>query len=82
MTNPGDSDAGRRNRIATIFAGAHIKAGEYPEDKGVTHVNILRTLEAMYKLNKSGTQQWQALKANISDSFLIKDIFDVSPAGR
>lgn len=82
VTNPGDSDAGRRNRIATIFAGAHIKAGEYPEDKGVTHVNILRTLEAMYKLNKSGTQQWQALKANISDSFLIKDIFDVSPAGQ
>ena len=82
VTNPGDSDAGRRNRIATIFAGAHIKAGEYPEDNGVTHVNILRTLESMYKLNKSGTQQWQALKANISDSFLIKDIFDVSPAGQ
>jgi hypothetical protein len=82
VTNPGDSDVGRRNRIPTIFAGAHIKAGDYAEDKGVTHVNILRTLEAMYKLNKSGAQQWQALRANISDSFLIEDIFDVSPAGK
>jgi hypothetical protein len=34
----------------------------------------------MYKLNKSGAQQWQALKGNIADSFLIKDIFDVAPA--
>ncbi len=33
----------------------------------------------MYKLNKSGTQQWNALKANISDDSLIKDIFDVAP---
>jgi hypothetical protein len=34
----------------------------------------------MYKLNKSGAQQWAALRANIADDFLIKDIFDVSPA--
>ncbi len=77
ITNPADRDARKRNRIATIFAGAHVKAGEYPEDKGVTHVNILRTLEAMYKLNKSGAQQWNALRANIGDDYLIKDIFDV-----
>jgi len=80
VTSPSDKDPNKRNRIPTIFAGAHIKPGEYPEDKGVTHVNILRTLEAMYKLNKSGGQQWQALKGNIADSFLIKDIFDVAPA--
>ncbi len=77
VTNPGDRDSRKTNRIATIIAGAHIKAGEYPEDKGVTHVNILRTLEAMYKLNKSGAQQWNALRANIGDDYLIKDIFDV-----
>ncbi len=77
VTNPGDRDPRKKNRIATIIAGAHIKAGEYPEDKGVTHVNILRTLEAMYKLNKSGAQQWNALRANIGDDYLIKDIFDV-----
>jgi hypothetical protein len=80
ITNPGDKDARKRNRIATIIAGARIKPGEYAEDKGVTHVNLLRTLEAMYKLNKSGAQQWAALRANIADDFLIKDIFDVSPA--
>jgi hypothetical protein len=80
ITNPSDGDGRKRNRIATIIAGAHIKPGEYAEDKGVTHVNLLRTLEAMYKLNKSGAQQWAALRANIADDFLIKDIFDVSPA--
>lgn len=80
ITNPGDKDVRKKNRIATIIAGAHIKPGEYAEDKGVTHVNLLRTLEAMYKLNKSGAQQWAALRANIADDFLIKDIFDVSPA--
>lgn len=79
VTNPGDRNASKRNRIATILAGAHIKPGEYAEDKGVTHVNVLRTLEAMYKLNKSGAQQWNALRANIADDFLIKDIFDVTP---
>ena len=79
VTNPSDQNAGKKNRIATIIAGAHIKPGDYPEDKGVTHVNILRTMEAMYKLNKSGAQQWNALRANIADDFLIKDIFDVSP---
>jgi phospholipase C len=78
LTNPANPDASKRNRIPTILAGAHIKAGEYPEDKGVTHVNILRTLEAMYKLNRSGTQQLKALKANIADGFTIKDIFDAA----
>jgi hypothetical protein len=42
-------------------------------------VNVLRTLEAMYKLNRSGSQQFHALKAGIADDFVIKDIFDVTP---
>lgn len=79
VTNPADPNPNKRNRIATILAGAHIKPGDYPEDKGVTHVNLLRTLEAMYKLNKSGSQQWNALRANIADDYLIKDVFDVTP---
>jgi hypothetical protein len=79
VTNPADPSPNKRNRIPTILAGAHIKPGDYSEDKGVTHVNLLRTLEAMYKLNKSGAQQWNALKANISDDYLIKDIFDITP---
>jgi hypothetical protein len=42
-------------------------------------VSILRTLEAMYKLNKSGAQQPLALKAGIADDFVITDVFDVGP---
>jgi hypothetical protein len=37
----------QQNRGLTIFAGARIKPGEYPEGNGIAHVNILRTLEAM-----------------------------------
>jgi phosphatidylinositol-3-phosphatase len=79
VTDPGDKDPRKANHIVTIFAGARIKPGDYEEEKGVTHVNVLRTLEAMYKLNRSGSQQFHALKAGIADDFLIKDIFDVTP---
>ena len=76
LTNPGDKNPDKRNRIVTILAGAHIRPGNYPEENGVTHVNVLRTLEAMYKLDRSGGQQLNALRANIADDFLIKDVFD------
>ena len=79
LTNPADMEPERRNRIVTILAGAHIKPGDYPEGKGVTHVNLLRTLEAMYTLNKSGAQQQHALNAGITDDFILTDIFDVGP---
>jgi hypothetical protein len=52
VTDPGDKDPKKSKRIVTILGGAHIKHGEYSEGKGVTHVNVLRTLEAMYKLNR------------------------------
>jgi len=67
-----------QNRIPTIIAGAHIKANSegYNESKGVTHVNILRTLESMYGLGRSGAQQPNALGAGITDDFLISDIFE------
>jgi len=78
-TNPADQNPDKRNQIATIFAGAHIKSGEYGEGKGINHVNILRTLEAMYKLDKSGAQPEPALKASIADDFVITDVFDVGP---
>lgn len=64
-----------QNRIVTIFAGAHIKPGDYPEGKGVTHVNILRTIEAMYGLPKAGKQQPNAAGAGISDDYIITDVF-------
>ena len=75
MTDPSSSDKVMQNRIPTIFAGAHVKHGDYPEGKGITHVNILRTLEAMYGLQKSGMQQTNALKFGIGDEFIITDIF-------
>jgi acid phosphatase len=65
----------KQNRISTIFAGAHIKAGDYPEGKGITHVNILRTLEAMYGLPKAGAQQPNAARGGISDDYIITDVF-------
>src|SRR5262249_34901179 len=44
----------KRNQIATIIAGAGVKHGNFEEGNGATHVNILRTLEAMYGLPRSG----------------------------
>jgi phosphatidylinositol-3-phosphatase len=68
-----------QNRIVTIFAGAHIKPGDYPEGKGITHVNILRTLEAMYGLSRSGAQQPNAAGGGITDSYIVTDIFKPAP---
>jgi phosphatidylinositol-3-phosphatase len=64
-----------QNRVVTIFAGAHIEPGVYSEGKGVTHVNILRTIEAMYGLPKSGAQQPNAAGAGISDETIVTDVF-------
>jgi hypothetical protein len=64
-----------QNRVVTIFAGAHIKPGNYEEGNGITHVNILRTIEAMYGLGKSGKQQTNALAAGIGDDQIITDVF-------
>jgi phosphatidylinositol-3-phosphatase len=69
-----------QNRIVTIFAGAHIKPGlkpdAYAEGKGITHVNILRTIEAMYGLPKSGVQQPNAAGAGIGDETIVTDVFE------
>ncbi len=67
-----------QNRIVTIFAGAHIKPGDYAEGIGITHVNILRTLEAMYGLPKAGLQQPNAAGAGIKDKFVITDVFETA----
>jgi phosphatidylinositol-3-phosphatase len=64
----------RQNRIATIIAGAYVKPN-YAEPNGITHVNILRTIEAMYGLPKSGAQQPNALRAGISDDATVADVF-------
>jgi phospholipase C len=75
-TDPGSKYADIQNRVPTIFAGAHVKQGDYEEGPGVTHVNILRTIEAMYGLKTSGTQPPNALKFGITSEFVIKDVFE------
>ena len=62
------------NRIPTLIAGAFVNPGDYEEGRGVTHVNLLRTLEAMYGLPGIGAQQVHAVKAGIDDRF-IWDVF-------
>jgi hypothetical protein len=63
-----------RNQVCTIFAGAQIKSGNYDEGKGITHVNILRTLETMYGLPRAGAQQPNAARGEITDN-PITDVF-------
>ncbi len=83
LTDPfaaADTRAGKdlQNRVCTVFAGARIKHGDYAEGKGITHVNILRTLEAMYGLPRSGAQQPNAARGGIADDYLITDVFEKS----
>ena len=79
LTDPAAGTLTKRNRIVTIFAGARIKPDDYAEGEGVTHVNLLRTLEAMYGLGTAGAQQPFALAAGIADDFIIKDVFAPLP---
>src|SRR5262249_21491191 len=65
-----------QNRVVTIFAGAHIKPGSYAEGRGITHVNVLRTIEAMYGLQNSGAQQPNAAGGGIADETIITDVFE------
>jgi hypothetical protein len=80
LTDPAviqDGSQARRvaqNRIATILAGAHVKPG-YREAAPFTHVNLLRTLEAMYSLPRSGAQQPYALRVGISDDAILTSVF-------
>ncbi|MGO9482862.1 MAG: alkaline phosphatase family protein [Candidatus Kryptoniota bacterium] len=75
LTDPSSEQPEIKNIIPTIIAGAHVKHGEYPEGIGVTHVNLLRTIEAIYGLPKAGGQQMNALKYGIQDDYIITDIF-------
>jgi len=77
-TDAASSSPRRSNRIPTLLAGARVKPGDYEEGKGVNHVTLLRTLEAMYHLSRSGKQQAFADAAGIRDDFVIEDVFDRS----
>ena len=67
-----------QNRIATIVAGAHIKP-RYAEPMMVNHVTLLRTLEAMHELPRSGHQQPYAARAGISDDAVLRGVFEPAP---
>ena len=68
-----------QNRIVTILLGARIKTGDFAESPGVTHVNLLRTLEAMYGLGRAGAQQPNAAGSGITDDYIITDVFEPVP---
>jgi acid phosphatase len=84
LTDPGavqDGSPQRRvaqNRIATIISGARIKPG-FVEPTAATHVTLLRTIEAMYGLARSGMQQPYAARAGITDDAILTGLFE--PAG-
>lgn len=48
-----------QNHIPTIFVGPMVKPGEYNDS--INHYNVLRTIEAMYKLSPSGPAQASAI---------------------
>jgi len=47
----------------------------------VNHVTLLRTLEAMYELSRSGHQQPHAARAGISNDAVLRDVFPPAPGG-
>ncbi|KAA8967396.1 alkaline phosphatase family protein [Mycobacterium sp.] len=47
-----EDDNSERNRIPTIFYGAGVRPGNYPEP--ISHYNVLSTVEQMYGLPKLG----------------------------
>jgi phosphatidylinositol-3-phosphatase len=47
-----ENDGSPGNKVATIFVGAHVRAGKYGER--VTHYRVLRTLEQAYGLKALG----------------------------
>ncbi len=76
LTDPASEQRDIKNRIPTILAGAHVRHASFAEGRGVTHVNLLRTLEAMYGLEPSGGQQPNADRFGISADSLITDVFE------
>lgn len=52
------------NQIPTVIVGAHVRPGAY--DEPITHYNVLRTLEDLYRLPHAGQS---ASAAPISDVF-------------
>jgi len=50
-----EDDFTPKNRIPTIFAGPMVEPGKYNDS--INHYNVLRTIEQMYNLEKSGAAE-------------------------
>jgi len=61
------------NQITTIFYGAHVVPGAYPEGNGITHVNVLRTIEWLCGITSGAGAQSSAV-TNIGAA-PVTDIF-------
>lgn len=55
-----EDDFTPKNRIPTIFVGEMVKQGQYNDS--INHYNVLRTIESMYDLAKSGTAEASPIK--------------------
>jgi acid phosphatase len=55
------------NHVATIFYGAHVKAGQYSQT--LNHYNLLRSIEDMYAITPLGKSAGKKV-SNLSDVFL------------
>ena len=62
--NPGKNGAVQSgsNQITTIFYGAHVMPGDYTEGAGITHVNVLRTVEWLCGITNGVGAQSGAVK--------------------
>jgi acid phosphatase len=61
-----DEGHGSRNQIATIFYGAHVKAGKFSES--ATHYNLLRAIEDMEGVSPLGASAGKNV-SNLRDAF-------------
>jgi hypothetical protein len=58
-----EDDGGSRNQIPTVFYGAYVHPGIYPEQ--INHYNVLSTLQQMYALPKMGNATTAAVITDV-----------------
>ena len=74
-----EGDASQGNNIVTIFSGANLVPGSYPEVTG--HYRMLATLEAMYGLAPLGGAVGLTPITDIWSEEIFANGFDSLPPG-
>lgn len=69
-----ENDYSSGNRIATVFVGARVVAGQYAET--INHYTVLATLEAIYALDPIGGAATQAPITDVWDSAVFENGFE------